>query len=182
MGRMRAAGTHRACDSTLFLLLLLVYGGGTSASAAGTEERRNWFDTPFAQALNGAAYCPPPEGPLITEQQMRALAHARIERGTSCWLAKKCEDSNAYRRDPEIQDRVIEVLRAQPELARSSIWVTTERHWVTLQGCAESARVRAKILEEVQRVNGVEEVFDQMVVGRQKPRWTVDPAWVRRTR
>ena len=173
---------HRACDSTLFLLLLLMHWGGTSASAAAAEERRNWFDTPFAQALNGAAYCPPPEGPLITEQQMRALAHARIERGTSCWLAKKCEDSNAYKRDPEIQGRVIEALRAQPAFAGSSIWVTTERHWVTLQGCAESARVRAKLVEAVQRVSGVEEVFDQMVVGRQKPRWTVDPTWVGRTR
>ena len=175
MGRPQAAGMRRACDWTVFVLLVL--GSSTSVPAAAAEERRNWFDTPFAQALNGAAYCPPPEGPLITEQQMRALAHARIERGTSCWLAKKCEDSNAYRRDPEIQGRVIDALRAQPAFAGSSIWVTTERHWVTLQGCAESARVRAKLVEEVQRVNGVEEVFDQMVVGRQKPRWIVDPAW-----
>ena len=43
------------------------------------------------------------EGPLITADEMRQQAHGRIERGTSCWLAKKCEDSNVYRRDPEIQ-------------------------------------------------------------------------------
>ena len=140
----------------------------TLATVSATEslaERRNWFDTPFGPAVVGLAACPRPEGPLITEEEMRQLAHARIERGTSCWLAKKCEDSNAYRRDPEIQRRVIEAVASTPAYARSSVWVTTERGWVTLQGCLESTALRASLIDRVRRVAGVETVFDQLIVG-----------------
>lgn len=141
-------------------------------------ERRNWFDTPFGQAVDGLPGCQRPEGPLITEAEMRSLAHARVERGTSCWLAKKCEDSNAYRRDPEIQSRVLESIAGEPAFAGSSVWVTTERHWVTLQGCVSSARVRRQLIERVQRVMGVELVFDQLIVGTTaRPRWPVDAGW-----
>lgn len=140
-------------------------------------ERRNWFDTPFDQAVAGAADCPRPEGPLITADEMRQRAHGRIERGTSCWLAKKCEDSNVYRRDPEIQARVLQVIRSEPLSAHSSIWVTTERRYITLQGCVDSARVRRVIVERVRKTDGVDEVFDQLIIGRRLPRWTVDPAW-----
>lgn len=153
----------------------------TWAGVSATEspaERRNWFDTPFSPAVMGLAACPRPEGPLITQEEMRQLAHARIERGTSCWLAKKCEDSNAYRRDPEIQRRVIEAVASTPAYARSSVWVTTERGWVTLQGCLESPALRASLIDRVSRVAGVETVFDQLIVGtRSRPRWKVDPAW-----
>ena len=62
-------------------------------------------------------------------------------------LAKKCEDSNAYRRDPEIQRRVIEAVASMPAFARSSVWVTTERDWVTLQGCLESTALRASLID-----------------------------------
>jgi len=143
-----------------------------------SNERRNWFDTPFDQATEGLPACPRPEGPLITEDEMHQLAHARIERGTSCWLAKKCEDSNAYRRDPEIQSRVLDALRVDPAFAGSSVWVTTERHWVTLQGCTPSARVRGQMIERVRHLAGVEEVFDQLIVGTtERARWRVDPGW-----
>jgi len=124
------------------------------------------------------AACPRSEGPLITEDEMRRQAHGRIERGTSCWLAKKCEDSSAYRRDPEIQRRVIEAVASTPAYARSSVWVTTERGWVTLQGCLESTALRASLIDRVRRVAGVETVFDQLIVGTgSRPRWKVDPAW-----
>jgi hypothetical protein len=145
------------------------------SSACGGEpstKRRNWFDTPFGPAVVGLAACP------RTEEEMRQLAHARIERGTSCWLAKKCEDSNAYRRDPEIQRRVIDAVASTPAYARSSVWVTTERGWVTLQGCLESPALRESLIDRVRRVAGVEAVFDELVVGtRARPRWKADPAW-----
>lgn len=156
---------------------MLIVAALASSAVVAAEERRNWFDTPFGQALDGAPYCPPPEGPLLTESEMRAQAHGRIERGTSCWLAKKCEDSNAFRRDPEIQSRVIAALRAEPRFTTSSVWVTTERRWITLQGCAASALLRTALVETAKAVDGVEVVFDELVVGRAKPRWKVDPAW-----
>ena len=141
-------------------------------------ERRNWFDTPFDQAVAGAAGCPRPEGPQITADEMRHQAHGRIERGTSCWLAKKCEDSNVYRRDPEIQTRVLQAIRSDLLAARSSVWITTERRYVTLKGCVDSARVGRALIERVRMTDGVEGIFDQLMVGtRRAPRWTVDPAW-----
>jgi osmotically-inducible protein OsmY len=141
-------------------------------------ERRKWFDTPFDQAVAGAASCPRPEGPLITADEMRQQAHGRIERGTSCWLAKKCEDSNVYRRDPEIQTHVLHAIRSEPLAARSSVWITTERRYVTLQGCVDFARLGCALIERVRTTDGVEGVFDQLIVGtRRAPRWTVDPAW-----
>jgi hypothetical protein len=149
------------------------------AADAGTPaERRNWFETPFDQALAGLPRCPRPEGPLITQAEMRQQAHGRIERGTSCWLAKKCEDSNVYRRDPEIQQRVLQAIRSDESFAQSSVWVTTERRYVTLQGCASSVEVKSRLLARVRAVEGVEQVFDQLIVGTAgKPRWTIDPDW-----
>jgi hypothetical protein len=162
-------------SGALVLLLALPLA---AANAQGVAVRRNWFDTPFAAATEGLPACPRPEGPLMTEDEMRSAAHARIERGTSCWLAGQCEDSNAYRRDPEIQQRVLESIRAGRAFARSSVWVTTERRWVTLQGCLESGALRARLIERVRRVEGVDIVFDQLIVGTaSRPRWTVDPAW-----
>jgi hypothetical protein len=149
-----------------------------AADPPADVERRNWFDTPFDQAVAGATDCPRPQGPLITAEEMRQQAHGRIERGTSCWLAKKCEDSNVYRRDPEIQTRVLQAIRIEPLAARSSIWVMTERRYVTLQGCVDSTRVRRILIERVRKTDGVDGVFDQLIIGTQRPpRWIVDPAW-----
>jgi osmotically-inducible protein OsmY len=151
---------------------------GAAWVAAAASERRNWFDTPFGQALDGAPGCPPPEGPMITEDEMRRQAHGRIERGTSCWLAGKCEDSNVYRRDPEIQARVIQALKAETRLARSSIWVTTERRFIALQGCLGDRALRDVAVERVRAVAGVEQVFDQFIVGTKgRPPGPVDPGW-----
>ncbi len=154
--------------------------GVAAQNPATSAERRNWFDTPFEQAVGALPTCPRPLGPLITEDEMRRQAHGRIERGTSCWLAKKCEDSNAYRRDPEVQQRVLQAIRADARFAGASVWVTTERHYVTLKGCVGSAAEQRALLARVQRVDGVEHVFDQLIVGtRAAPLWPVDPAWVR---
>lgn len=167
----RAVLPRAACAAVALTWLAAV----PSVAAA---ERRNWFDTPFDQAVAGTAGCPRPEGPLITADEMRQQAHGRIERGTSCWLAKKCEDSNVYRRDPEIQARVLQAIRSEPLAARSSVWLTTERRYVTLQGCIDSARVRRVLIERVRKTDGVDGVFDQLIVGtRRAPRWRVDPAW-----
>jgi hypothetical protein len=170
-----AACSHPFPQRVLRAVVVLTCLAAVPPAAA---ERRNWFDTPFDQAVAGAADCPRPEGPLITAEEMRRQAHGRIERGTSCWLAKKCEDSNVYRRDPEIQARVLHVIRGEPLAARSSVWVTTERRYVTLQGCVDSARVRRVLIERVRKTDDVDQVFDQLIVGtRRPPRWAVDPAW-----
>jgi hypothetical protein len=175
---MNAPTERLVSAATTIVIMLLCRQSTWAAEPAAPAERRNWFETPFDQAVAGAPRCPRPEGPLITEAEMRQQAHGRIERGTSCWLAKKCEDSNAYRRDAEIQRRVLQSIRSDATFATSSVWVTTERRYVTLQGCVGSAETRSKLLARVRAVEGVEQVFDQLIVGKaERPHWTVDPSW-----
>jgi hypothetical protein len=177
----RAVARHALCGAASAVIAIAgALSQGAAAQNPTTDvERRNWFDTPFDQAVGAVPACPRPLGPLITEQEMRTQAHGRIERGTSCWLAKKCEDSNAYKRDPDVQQRVLQAIRADARFAHSSVWVTTERRYVTLQGCVGSATEQRALVARVVGVDGVEHVFDHLIIGtRSAPRWPLHPTWV----
>ena len=103
------------------------------------EERRNWYNDPFAQVTHGYPNCPPAAGPLLTQQEMRQQAHVRIERGTSCALEGKCEAGGAYRRDPEINERVRRAISADAaSSATPASRVTTQAAYVTVEGCVRS--------------------------------------------
>jgi hypothetical protein len=84
----------------------------STANSAGAppapppEIKKNWFDDPFSQVAKGLPTCPAPKGPLYTEADRRTQIHSRLERGTSCWLAGKCADSNAYRYDQPLASKV----------------------------------------------------------------------------
>lgn len=109
-------------------------------------------------ALDGRL-CPTPRGPAYTDAEIRAEAHYRAERGTSCWLAGRCAEPNAYRYDARIARAVVDALRADAALQGSAIWVQVERRYVTLDGCvadaAQAARAEALAgaASEVERVN-----------------------------
>jgi osmotically-inducible protein OsmY len=76
---------------------------------------------------------------------------------------------------------VLQAIRRDAGFAPSSVWVTTERRYVTLQGCVGSVELKSRLLARVRIVEGVEQVFDQLIVGTAgTPRWTVDPAWLGR--
>lgn len=73
---------------------------------------------------------------------------------------------------------MLQSIRSDRRFAQSSVWVTTGRRYVTLQSCAGSVEVKLRLLAQVRAVEGVEQVFDQLIVGTAgKPRWTTDPAW-----
>lgn len=138
------------------------------------QERRNWFDDPFEQATAGLPGCPVPEGPLMTEPEMRGEAHYRVERGTSCWLAGRCADSNAYRRDRETSAGVQAVIRADARFAHTSVWTTTQRRFVYLQGCVRDEAQRAALVALVRAQPGVELVLDELMIGtRGKPPYAI---------
>ena len=101
-------------------------------------ERRNWFDDPFFQIASGLPGCPVPLGPFYTEAERRTQMHSRLERGTSCWLEHRCEDSNAYRYDKDVAPRVRDALSKVPGHERASVWAMVQRRWVYLQGCVPS--------------------------------------------
>src|SRR5512132_3069842 len=90
---------------------------------APAEEPRTYQLDPFAHATDGYVSCPAAKPPVLTEQEMRVQAHGRAERGTSCCLAGTCECGGAYRRDPEINDRVVAAIRGEKRFRDTSVWV-----------------------------------------------------------
>ena len=131
---------------------------GAWASAGADEALRNWFNDPFFQVRGGIAECPVPLGPLTTESQMRAESHYRAERGTSCWLEKKCSKPNAYLYDAGIAAAVRERFAASTVLQDASLWITVQRRFVFVEGCVAAASLDGAVeallrdLPDVERV------------------------------
>lgn len=115
---------------------------------------------PFAQATHGHPHCVAPAPPLLTREQVERGAHARAERGTRCAMEGKCEPGGTYRRDPEVNEAVRASLAADPRFATASVWITTSRGWVTLQGCVRDAVQRHELSDAVRKVPRVVQVFD----------------------
>jgi hypothetical protein len=144
-------------------LLALASVLGTLSAAA--EEPRTYQLDPFVQATGGYAGCPAASPPVLTEQEMRATAHQRVERGTSCCLAGTCECGGAYKRDPEINERVAAAIRADRRFRDTSVWVTTTRKFVTLEGCVRSATQKNALEHLVKRQPDVAIVWNETTVG-----------------
>jgi hypothetical protein len=159
----------RLCRDVPVALLALA-----CAAAVANPEKKNWFDDPFFQVSSGARGCPVPEGPLYTAEERGTQMHARLERGTSCWLEGRCSDSNAYRYDKRIAPKVQAALGAVPGLQRSSVWAVIQRRWVYLQGCVPSRAMALQLERAARAVPDVELVVDDLMVGtRGKPPYPV---------
>jgi hypothetical protein len=124
---------------------------------------------PFEQATAGFAACPVVPPPTLTLQQMRTQAHERAERGTSCCLAGTCECGGAYKRDPEINARVAAAIRDNARFRDASIWVTTMRKFVTLQGCVRTTVQKRALERLVRRQPDVALVWNETTVGPVRP-------------
>lgn len=144
------------------------------AAAIASPEKKNWFDDPFFQVSAGAPGCPVPEGPLYTEEERRSQMHARLERGTSCWLEGRCSDSNAYRYDKVLAPRLQTALAAVPGVKRASVWAVVQRRWVYLQGCVPSRALAQRLKQAARAVPDLEFVVDDLMIGtRGKPPYAV---------
>lgn len=119
---------------------------------------------PFAQATAGYASCPPVHARMYTAEEAGTAAHARSERGTRCAMEGTCEPGGAYRRDPEINEAVRAAVAADKRFADTSVWITTSRRWITLEGCVRSKAQRAALVKLVTALQGVERVFDSLRV------------------
>ncbi|MEO8565363.1 MAG: BON domain-containing protein [Betaproteobacteria bacterium] len=120
---------------------------------------------PFEQATAGFAACPTVPPPMLTPEQMRGQAHQRIERGTSCCLAGTCECGGSYKHDPEINARVAGAIRNDPRFRDASIWITTTRKFVTLQGCVRTPAQKRALERLVRRQPDVALVWNETAVG-----------------
>jgi hypothetical protein len=136
----------------------------TSVAALAAEERSNYFDDPFLRVTRGIASCPVPEGPLITLSEMRAQAHSRAERGTTCYLEGKCRLPNSYLYDKEIVPRVRDAILADGRFAKSSVWILGQRRWVFLKGCVATKHDALALERLVRGVPEVEQVVNELAV------------------
>ena len=125
------------------------------------QTTRTYLLDPFAQATSGYRTCPAVAPPVVDEQQMRAQAHSRAERGTSCCLAGTCECGGPYKHDAEINDRVVEALRSDKRFRDTAVWVTTTRGFVTLQGCVRTPAQKSALERAVKRQAGVVLVWNE---------------------
>jgi osmotically-inducible protein OsmY len=120
---------------------------------------------PFVQATRGDAGCPVQGPPLLAQQQAQAEAHVRVERGLRCAMEGTCEPGGAYRRDAEINEQVRASIAGDRRFADTSVWITTSRKWVTLQGCVRRNSQRRALVALVARSPHVERVFDELKAG-----------------
>jgi len=147
--------------SVAFLTLALI------AYAPAHGEDKVQLD-PFARATNGFSGCPEQEPPLLTPEAARVESHVRVERGLRCAMEGKCEPGGAYKRDPEVNEHVRALIAGDARFADTSIWVTTTRKWVTLEGCVRSAAQRKALVALVAKQPDVERVFDELSTGLPK--------------
>jgi osmotically-inducible protein OsmY len=147
----------------LTLGIVTMLSAASASALAATDLVQ--FD-PFAQATAGMTACPAVMPRLWTVNEMRTEAHARSERGTRCVLEGTCEPGGAYKRDPEINEQVRAAIAADKRFARTSIWVTTSRKWVTLKGCVGKSAQRKALVKLASQQPIVERVFDELTVGR----------------
>jgi hypothetical protein len=142
-----------------FLFALLFH------AAAEADERRNFFDDPFVQVTGALKACPVPAGPLYNDAEVKAEAHARAQRGVSCYMAGRCRLSNAYLYDREIIPRVVKAIHADGRFERTSIWVFGQRRWVWLQGCVNSAADATALEQLIRNIDDVEAVINELSIG-----------------
>ena len=149
---------------------------GLLAATAGVhaQDRQNYFGDPFVQVTAGIPGCPVPEAPLITPDEMRAQAHGRSDRGTTCYRSGRCRLPNAFLYDKEIIPRVAQYIGQDAQFANTSIWILGQRRWVFLRGCVASKRQGEALESAVRRVDDVEAVINELMVGSAgKPRYSI---------
>jgi osmotically-inducible protein OsmY len=110
-----------------------------------------------------------PAGPSYSDAEVKAEAHARAQRGVSCYMAGRCRLSNAYLYDREIIPRVVKAIHADGRFERTSIWVFGQRRWVWLQGCVNSQADVAALEQLIRNIDDVEAVINELSVGVSGP-------------
>ena len=167
MPRLDSSDLHRTLATRAAHWLLVCVA---PLAAADEPQRMNPFNDPFESATQALSACPIPLGPAYTETQMRAEAHSRIERGTTCWLSGRCSEPNAYRYDARIAQGVVAALRGDPQLmAGSSIWVIAQRRIAYLQGCVADAALAERAQRLAAEVPDVEIVIPWLSTPGQTP-------------
>ena len=157
------------------VVALVSLTAASHAAGDGAAARTNVFNDPFFAVTHGLPGCPVPEGPLLTEEEAKAEAHGRSQRGVSCYLAGRCRLSNAFLYDKEIIPRVEKAIHADGRYEDTSVWVLGQRRWVFLKGCVRTKDEATALERLVRDIDDVEQVINELSVGTSaKPAYAVD--------
>ncbi len=125
-------------------------------AAASDDALRNWFDDPYFQVRAAIADCPQPRGPFGTEADRLEESHHRSERGTRCWLEKKCSKPNSYLYDPDIAAAIRARFRSTRRFGHASLWVTVQGRRAWVEGCVASVREQRELEKFMRGIPDVE--------------------------
>ena len=147
-------------------LVAAVLGAGP---AMGQEPRTNAFGDPFGPVTRGHAGCPEPAGPLFTREEARRETHWRAERGNSCFRSGRCRLPNGYLYDAEIFPRAVKFILHDGRFDDTSLWLTVQRRWITVQGCVRSPEQALALEAGLRSLDDVEAVIPQLRVAPEGP-------------
>lgn len=150
----------------LIAILVLALSPLTGSAA---DVLRNWFDDPYFQVRSGIRGCPVPRGPFATEDEMRHETHYRSERGTRCWLEKKCSKPSSYLYDPDIAAALRSRFASDRRFRDASLWVTVQRRWAWIEGCVRSRHEQAQLERLARSIPDVELVIVNVSAPRSGP-------------
>ena len=153
----------RRAHARIFAVLALL----AANAALPADEGANAFGDPFLQVTGAIAGCSLPPPPPMSDQQLRAEAHSRAERGTRCYQSGRCRLANSYLYDKEIIPRVRQAILFDGRYSDTSIWVEGKRRWVWLKGCVRTPAEAVALKKLVSNIDDVEIVISELVV---KPR------------
>jgi hypothetical protein len=147
-----------------------------AAAIAQAQERRNYFDDPFAQATSALPGCPVPRPPGMTEDELRRAAHVRAQAGVSCHTSGRCRLPNSYLYDKELNPRLVQYIQRDGRFDDTSVWVAVERRYVYLKGCVRTQAQSQQLEQAAMLVDDVMGVFNELGVGvAEKPKYEVAP-------
>ena len=139
------------------------------AAAAQDAQPKNWFNDPFFAVSADVAGCPVPRGPLLTKTEMEREAHVRAERGNRCYMEGRCTKSSSYFYDADIAANLRRALTSSDVLKGTSVWVSVQRRWVSIQGCAKTKSKKAALEAIARRIPDVDNVFVDLRLDPKKP-------------
>ncbi|WP_457337550.1 BON domain-containing protein [Rhizobacter sp. P5_C2] len=146
-------------DRILIGMAALLFASGSPAQPVDAQQ--NWFNDPFFPITAALPDCPLPAGPFTDEADRRVQAHRRLEKGTTCWLAKECDRPNAYAYDADIASAIQAAVRERNPFPDTTLWVTVQGRVVYIEGCArdeaEAARIETfvRALPHVQQATAI---------------------------
>jgi len=96
---------------------------------------------------------------------MQEEEHYRVDQSNSCHLAGKCRLSNSFLYDRGIASTLLPVLRADPQLHDTSVWILVQGRLVQLLGCVSRQKQIAHLEAVARATPDVQAVLSSILVG-----------------